>query len=165
MMGDAILKEANALGWIINADKSGVNAISGTGMNMGYGFAFESITIPFYGTLVFKLNPAFDNVNNNNIENPTIDGFPLSSYSFIIWDITNTNDNVFLKKAKDDVGFKWHYENGTMDYFGKTAGFASSGRFNGYEVRMSQRYPSVWVKDPSKLLKIVMRNSITGGSL
>jgi len=40
-------------------------------------------------------NPAFDNVNTNDIENPIIDGFPLSSYSFIIFDITdNTNDNI-----------------------------------------------------------------------
>jgi len=165
MIGDAILKEAAALGWIINADKSGAGAISGTGMGLGYGYFFDSVIIPFYGVLKFKVNTSFDNVNQNSIENPIIDGFNLSSYSYIVWDVTDTKDNVFLMKDKYDNAFKWHYQNGTMDYFGKQSGFASSGRFNGYEVRMGQRYPACWLRDPTKLLKIVMKNPITGGSL
>lgn len=165
MIGTAILKEATALGWLINADKSGAGAILGTGMNLSYGFAFTEVTIPFFGVLRFKLNPAFDNVNNNNIENPTIDGFPLSSYSYIIWDITDTPNNIFLMKDKYDNQFKWRYINGTADYMGKNSGFMSSGDFNGYEVKMGQKYPAIWVKDPTKLLKIVMKNPITGGSL
>ena len=51
-----------------------------------------------------------------------------------------------------------------MDYMGRTQGFASSGHFNGYRVMMTQTMPSVWVKDPTKVLKIVMRNPVTGGS-
>jgi hypothetical protein len=43
-------------------------------------------------------------------------------------------------------------------------GFQSSGQFNGYRVYMTQTMPAVWVKDPTKVLKIVMRNPITGGS-
>lgn len=166
MIGDAILAEANALGWVINADKSGLGAITGEGMNLSFGYAFTEVIIPFYGKLVFKLNPAYDNVNNNSIENPTIDGFPLSSYSYVIWDITdNKNDNIFLMKDKFDNGFKWSYANGTMDYFGKTQGFQRSGMFNGFNVYMGQKNPGLWVKDPTKILKIVMKNPVTGGSL
>jgi hypothetical protein len=31
-------------------------------------------------------------------------------------------------------------------------------------VMMSQTITSIWVKDPTKVLKIVMRNPVTGGS-
>ena len=32
------------------------------------------------------------------------------------------------------------------------------------ESYMTQTMPAVWVKDPTKVLKIVMRNPVTGGS-
>ena len=169
MVNEAIKKEAfNTVGagLVANIDKSGLGAISGTNaMDLNFGFAFTSYTIPFLANVKFVLNPAFDNVHTNDIENPIIDGFPLSSYNFIVFDITdNTNDNIYLLKLKWDSELKWFYQNGTMDYMGRTQGFASSGNFNGYRVFMTQTMPSIWVKDPTKVLKIVMRNPITGGS-
>ena len=170
MINEAIKKEAfsgaTGNGLIANMDKSGVGAISGSNaMDLNFGFAFTSYTIPFLANVKFVLNPAFDNVHTNDIENPIIDGFPLSSYNFIVFDITdNTNDNIFLLKLKWDSEMKWFYQNGTMDYMGRSQGFASSGNFNGYRVFMTQTMPSIWVKDPTKVLKIVMRNPITGGS-
>lgn len=165
MAGDVIAREASALGWIINADQLGV--VSGKDpMALKFGFAFNEVIIPFYGTLRFRLNPAFDNVNNNSIENPTLaDGFPLSSHSFIIWDVTDTPDNIFLKKDGYDSEMNWKYTNGTTDYLGRRQGFQSQGDFNGYEVKMWMRNPALWVKDPTKILKIVAKNPITGGSL
>jgi hypothetical protein len=165
MINTLIGKEAAGLGWIVNADKSGLGAITGTGMNLSFGFAFIEIVIPYFARLRFKLNPAFDPIDNNTLENPMVDGFPLSSYSILIQDINDAANNVYLKKANWDPGFRWWYQNGTMDYFGKTSGFQSSDNRNGYSVYMGQMYPAIWVKDPSKLLKIVMRNPITGGSL
>ena len=166
LVNEAIKKEAFGTGLTVNVDQSGMNAISGkNAMDMNFGFAFTSYTIPFLANVKFVLNPAFDNVHTNDIENPIIDGFPLSSYNFIVFDITdNTNDNIFLLKLKWDSELKWFYQNGTMDYMGRTQGFASSGNFNGYRVFMTQTMPSIWVKDPTKVLKIVMRNPITGGS-
>ena len=166
MINEAIKKEAFGTGLTVNIDQSGVGAISGkNAMDLNFGFAFTSYTIPFLANVKFVLNPAFDNVHTNDIENPIIDGFPLSSYNFIIFDITdNTNDNIFLLKLKWDNELKWFYQNGTMDYMGRTQGFQSSGNFNGYRVFMTQTMPSIWVKDPTKVLKIVMRNPITGGS-
>ena len=149
--------------WVINADN--VGAVTGQGMDMGYGWSFTSFVIPFLANVKFVLNPAFDNLHTNDIENPLIDGRPLSSYSFIIFDITDQgNDNIHMLKLSWDNQLKWFYQNGTMDYMGRTQGFASSGNFNGYRVYMTQTMPAIWVKDPSKVLKIVMKNPTTGGS-
>lgn len=163
MVNEAIKREAVNSGLVLNAKELG--AITNQGMNLGFGFSYTSYVIPFLANVQFVLNPAFDNVHTNDIENPVIDGHPLSSYSFIIFDITeNTNDNIYMLKLAWDSQLKWWYQNGTMDYMGRTAGFQSSGQFNGYRVYMTQCMPAIWVKDPTKVLKIVMRNPITGGS-
>ena len=163
MVNEAIKREAVASGLqILAAD---IGAITNQGMDLGFGFAYTSYVIPFLANVKFVLNPAFDNIHTNDIENPIIDGNPLSSYSFIIFDITdNTNDNIYLLKLQWDNQLKWWYQNGTMDYMGRSQGFQSSGQFNGYRVYMTQTMPAIWVKDPTKVLKIVMRNPITGGS-
>jgi len=164
LVNAAIAAEANgANGMVTNADNIG--AITGSGMDLGFGFAYTSFVIPFLANVKFVLNPAFDNLHTNDIENPLVDGRPLSSYSFIIFDVTDEgNDNIYLLKLSWDNALKWFYQNGTMDYMGRTQGFASSGHFNGYRVMMTQTMPAVWVKDPTKVLKIVMRNPVTGGS-
>jgi len=166
LVNEAIKREAVNSGLLIQAaSNNGIGAITGQGMNLNYGFAFTSYVIPFLANVQFVLNPAFDNLHTNDIENPIIDGHPLSSYSFVIFDITDTgNDNIFMLKLSWDNQLKWWYQNGTMDYMGRTQGFQSSGQFNGYRVYMSQTMPAIWVKDPTKVLKIVMRNPITGGS-
>ena len=163
MVNEAIKKEAINSGLLIQA--ADIGAITGKGMDLNFGFAYTSYVIPFLANVKFVLNPAFDNLHTNDIENPIIDGFPLSSYNFIIFDITdNTNDNIYMLKLGWDNQLKWWYQNGTMDYMGRTQGFQSSGQFNGYRVFMTQTMPAIWVKDPTKVLKIVMRNPITGGS-
>jgi hypothetical protein len=167
LINGAIKKDALGTGLSVNLDKSGLNGISGTNaMDLHYGFSFTSYTIPFLANVKFVLNPSFDNVHTNDIENPIIDGYPLSSYTFMVFDITDgKNDNIYLLKRKTDMGLRLWYQNGTMDYLGRSSGFQSSGNFNGYRVFMSQMYPAIWVKDPTKVLKFVMRNPITGGSL
>jgi hypothetical protein len=163
LVNEAIKREAINSGLVINASE--VGAITGKGMDLNFGFAYTQYVIPFLANVKFVLNPAFDNIHTNDIENPIIDGFPLSSYNFIIFDITeNTNDNIFLLKLSWDNQLKWFYQNGTMDYMGRSQGFQSSGNFNGYRVFMTQTMPAIWVKDPTKVLKIVMRNPVTGGS-
>lgn len=166
MVNEAIKREASSQNFHINAsEKNGIGAIKGQGMNLGYGYAYTSYVIPFLANVEFVINPAFDNVHTNDIENPIIDGFPLSSYSFIIFDVTdNTQDNIYMLKYAWDNQLKWWYQNGTMDYMGRTQGFQGSGQFNGYRVYMTQVMPAIWVKDPTKVLKIVMRNPYTGGS-
>lgn len=167
MVNEAIKREAASQNFTINAGEggNGIGAIKGQGMNLGFGYAYTSYVIPFLANVEFVINPAFDNVHTNDIENPVIDGHALSSYSFIIFDVTdNSQDNIYMLKLKWDNELKWWYQNGTMDYMGRTKGFQSSGQFNGYRVYMTQVMPAIWVKDPTKVLKIVMRNPITGSS-
>lgn len=166
LINNAIKNEANSAGFVIQgASANGIGAITGQGMNLGFGYAYTSIIVPFLAKLVFQINPAFDNVYTNQIENPLIDSHPLSSYSFIIYDVTEgKNDNIFLLKKKWDNELKWFYNNGTMDYMGRN-GFQSGGKHNGYIVSMTQAHPAIWVKDPTKILKIVMKNPVTGFSL
>lgn len=164
MINRAIANEVYGSGLVQNA--TDIGAVRGNNaMDLDFGFAYTSFTIPFLANVKFVLNPAFDNLHTNDIENPLIDGRPLSSYSFIIFDVTEEgNDNIYLLKLSWDNQLKWFYQNGTMDYMGRTQGFQSSGNFNGYRVMMTQTMPAVWVKDPTKVLKIVMRNPVTGGS-
>jgi hypothetical protein len=85
MINEAIKKEAFGTGLTVNIDQSGVGAISGTNaMDLNFGFAFTSYTIPFLANVKFVLNSAFDNVHTNDIENPIIDGYPLSLTTLMI---------------------------------------------------------------------------------
>jgi len=164
IINEAIKREAFSSGLTMNAKD--LDAVTGSGLDLGFGFSFTEYHIPFLANIKFVLNPAFDNLQNNDIENPIIDGHRLSSYSFIVFDITESgNDNIKLLKCKWDKDLKWRYINGNMDYLGNTSGFASSGNFNGYQIYMTQAMPAIKVEDPTKVLKIVMRNPITGGSL
>lgn len=144
-----------------------IGAIEGKSMDLSYGIAFTRFKIPFLANVKFVLNPALDPTEANDIENPILNtGYRLSSYSFIIFDITQMKKgNIKMLRDMYDNEFMWRYRNGNMDYLGKTSGFQSSGKFDGYEVDMEQSYPALFIEDPTKLLKFVMRNPITGGSL
>jgi hypothetical protein len=165
MVSLAIAAKGLGSGLVINATEIG--AITGKGLSLGWITpTFDRYSIPGIANIVFEYNPAFDNFHTNTIENPLIDGFPLSSYSFIIYDVTdNTNDNIFLLKRSEDHALRWWYENGTADFMGRKSGFMSVGKFSGYKVYMEQLHQAIWVKDPTKLLKIVMKNPVTGGHL
>lgn len=172
MISNAVAKEVGGSGLLLNATE--LKAVQGDPMNLTYGINWTGFNIPFLANVRFVVNPAFDNKVQNEIENPLIDGHPLSSYSFIIYDFNEGqgNDNIVLLKyapggdarASD---LQWNYQQGTFPYLGLGAakGFASSGNFTGYKVNMMQLYPALFVKDPTKILKIVMKNPITGFSL
>ena len=113
MVNEAIKKEAVNSGLVINASE--VGAITGKGMDLNFGFAYTSYVIPFLANVKFVLNPAFDNLHTNDIENPLIDGHPLSSYNFIIFDITvHVNEHLYLLQFSLDNHLKFFYPIGTM---------------------------------------------------
>lgn len=163
LLSAAIEKKAFASGMELDAKLIG--AVDGAPMDLGIGFAFTSFKIPYLANIKFKINPALDPVEANDIENPMIDGFRLSSYSYLIIDVTDgPQENIKLLRKQFNKDFQWSYINGNMDYMGRTAGFQRSGDFDGYKVNMEQAFPAIWLKDPTKIIKFVMRNPITGGS-
>ena len=162
MINELIQKETGNI--VLVANQMGI--VSGGPMDLKYGQFYTRFVIPFLANIEFEINPAFDNVSRNDIENPIVDGYPLSSYSFIAFDVTeDTGDNIFLLRKAKDHDLKWRYVNGTCDYMGRKAGFQSSGNFSGCQVYMTQPYSAIWVKDPTKVMKIVMTNPKTGGHL
>ncbi len=163
-VNEGINKMAVNSGLVTNASEIG--AISGKALDLDFGYAYTSYTIPFLANVKFVINPAFDNVEANNIENPLINGYRLSSYSYIIFDITDRSDtNIRMLQDQYDHELTWFHQNGTADYMGRKTGFQSSGDFSGYRVKMMQKHKSLTCLDPSRLLKIVAYNVITGGSL
>jgi hypothetical protein len=165
-VNEAIGKKALSQNLTTQSTEIGAIKMDPSSMSLHYGFSFTSFTIPFIANVQFIYNPALDPVNANEIENPIINGYRLSSYSYIIFDITEEgNENVKLLRKSWDNELRWWYINGKFDYQGRTAGFQSSGGNFGYKVQMEKPKDAIWVKDPTKVLKIVMRNPITGGSL
>lgn len=160
-MNNAIKTMAINSGLIQNASEIG--AISGTSLDLDYGYAFTSYTIPFLANVKFVVNPALDPILANDIENPWVDGYRTSSYCYIIWDITdNPEENIFLmKKQTDEDDFRWWYINGDTDYMGSKKGFQGSGLFSGYKVFMTMDHKAIQVIDNTKLLKIVPYNVVT----
>lgn len=135
-------------------------------MHLSFGYFFNEYIIPFIGRVIVQVSTAFDPWDANNITNPIIDGRRLSSYSAILFDVTDldlSQQILLLKNSKLD-GISTYYINGNMDYLGRTGTFQSSGEFSGFKLKMETYAPSIFIKDPTRLVKLVMRNPITGGS-
>lgn len=172
IVSESIAREVGGTGLVLNA--TDLKAVKGDPMNLTYGINWTGFNIPFLANVRFVVNPAFDNKVQNEFENPLIEGRPLSSYSFVIYDFNENqgSDNIVLLKYAPGGDMRasdlqWNYQQGTFPYLGLGAakGFQSNGNFSGYVVNMFQTYPAIFVKDPTKILKIVMKNPITGGSL
>ena len=157
---DAIKKMANNSGLVQNGSEIG--AISGPAMGLDFGYAFQSYTIPYLANVKFVLNPAFDNVEANERENPMVNGYRLASYCYMIFDVTdNVSDNIFqLQNTNMNNAFRWYYANGTSDYMMRD-GHQISGLFSGFKMYMRQMLKTYWIKDPTKILKVVPINPVT----
>ena len=169
---EMIRKEANANSMIVNASEIG--ALTGDAFDLTFGLFYRGITIPMVAQLKFVYNPALDPVVTNQIENPTLpSGFPLSSYSFIIHDITENGgaDNIKLLRKRDSK-MRMVIENGldahpmtTMLGAGGAQVHQAASRKSGFGALFFRPYDAIWVKDPTRILKIVMRNPFTGNTL
>lgn len=169
---EMIRKEVNSNSFILNGRELGI--VTGDAYDLGMGLFYRHITIPMVAQLRFVYNPALDPVVTNQIENPTLPtGFPLSSYSFIIHDITENGgaDNIKLLRRKDSK-LRMIIENGldahpmtTMVGAGGATVHQSASRKSGFGALFFQPYDAIWVKDPTRVLKLVMRNPFTGNTL
>lgn len=166
LVSNAIEKRALGNGRLdIDAERLGI--IEGKSLELSYGLSFHRFKIPFLANVKFVINPALDPTDAvNDIENPFIRGYRLSSYSFIIYDITEMKSgNIKMLRDKWDNDLHWRYRIGNIDLQGRTAGINSNGKFDGFEVEMEQTMPTLFVEDPTKMLKFVARNPVTGGHL
>lgn len=174
LVHEMIRKEANNNSMIVDAIDANALKVSGDNTATWMGISYTGIRIPMVAKLRFVYNAALDPINTNQIENPVLPtGFPLSSYSFIIHDVTENggSDNIKLLRRKDSK-LKMRIENGMdahpmtqMVGAGGAVAFQGSSRQSGFGAQFWQPYDAIWVKDPTRILKMVMRNPFTGNTL
>lgn len=126
-----------------------------------------------FGIVEFVHIPALDPIQANNLENPIVDSHRLSSYMFIIDDLTAQNDNIHEIVYGPNFDFNHFYVNGRMNYMDSpTFGNSRPGPYQssgpgvpGFEVYIEKRHKAYWVKDPTKSLLIKPFNPYTGRPL
>lgn len=156
-------KLPNQMGMIIDSDPflQGKNA---KGSNQQLHFSTPSITSiqTDIGIVKFVHQKALDPVQANDLENPMVGAYRLSSYLYIITDITGANDSLFEVKYKNGWDFKWYFENGKSDYMGRTEGFHGSNKPFGFKVFMEKRHKCYWLADPTRAFMMIPYNPFTG---
>lgn len=137
---------------------------------------YDAITIRMLATLRFVYNPALDPIDDNEITNPIVGaGYRLSSYSMIIHEVNDFggNGNIKLIRSKDT---------GNQVYMNVVAGrnathpllqkngpngaimIESGSRENGYSVSFEKQMDSLFIVDPTRVLKLVPQNPLTGNT-
>lgn len=125
-----------------------------------------------YGKVVFELAPALDPVDANPLVNPivplsnTIGGHRLSSYMFIIDDLTEFESDNIVELV---YGYDWDITKrvnvGKLNYMGAPsyngAFITSTPHHPGYEIFMEKRHKAYFLKDPTKSLLIKPINPFT----
>lgn len=124
------------------------------------------------GTIEFELAPGLDPIDANEQVNPVvpnikgIGGHRLSSYMFIIDDITNyDSDNVIELVDSKDWDLRHSVRQGKMAYLGTEFGdgkWQRSSNHPGFEVYLEKRHKAYFLKDPTKSLLIKPVNPHTG---
>lgn len=62
---------------------------------------------------------------------------------FIIRDLTGAGDNI-KELVKDGWDYKWYYDNGKIDYMGRTQGFMGKNVPYGFKVFMEMKHKAYW---------------------
>lgn len=121
-----------------------------------------------FGIIQFVHIPALDPIIANDWENPIYGGERLSSYMFIIDDLSAEGDNVYEIVYGPDWDFSHRFINGKMNYLDVKSGqssfaaFQSSNNHPGFQVFMEKRHKAYWIKDITKSLLIKPINPRTG---
>jgi len=166
LLGANGIVNARDMGYIKGQAKTGFDVIAGTYVN--------TITVPGEAILVIDEDPSLDPMNANDLVNPMIRGYRLSSYAMIIEDYNDSASNVKILRNKYGntgrirmeviSGDRTHplYEQG---YKGMTVHQGSS-LATGFGAYFRMTPDTVWVVDPTRILKLVPKNPIPGyGSL
>lgn len=150
------------------------NNIQGTGpFNLGYTPSwFTTLTIPMLCKLRFIYTPALDPQYASDLTNPYVGSHRLSSYSFIIYGENELSGagNIKLIRSTDAGGKVFmNIINGTSShpltrFQGPNGTIASQGADlkTGYAAYFRKKMDSLWVVDPTRILKIMPINPKTG---
>jgi hypothetical protein len=165
--GEEFAAQASGL---IMADKLGqYSGTYQTGIEV-YTPWYKSVTIAGQFKLVFELDPSLDPDRGDDIHNPLVNGYRLSSYSMIIEDYNTSSSNIRILRNQfnDGGGMRMEVVSGTRTHplmqmtnngIPMHQGSNLKTGFGAY-FRAIPDTAIVW--DPTKLLKLVPRNPITG---
>ena len=143
VVATTMMKMANDLRWMNSGPLAGLGEIELPSLQPG------SSIMPG------KVNPVIP-------ASKGIGGHRLSSYMFIIDDITNSMDgNIYELLYGPDWDISKRHISGKLNYMG-TDNFASAGHHPGFEVFLEKRHKAYWVKDITKSLLIKPINPFTG---
>lgn len=121
-----------------------------------------------FGIIQFVHVPALDPIIANELENPMFGGERLSSYIFIVDDLSADGNNVYEVVYGPDWDYSHRFINGKMNYLdvksssSSFAAFQSSNNHPGFQVFMEKRHKAYWIKDITKSLLIKPINPRTG---
>lgn len=121
-----------------------------------------------FGIIKFVHVPALDPIIANDLENPLFGGERLSSYIFIIDDLSAEGDNVYEVVYGPDWDYQHRFINGKMNYLdiksssSSFAAFQSANNHPGFQVFLEKRHKAYWIKDITKSLLIKPINPRTG---
>jgi len=139
----------------------------GSNLNLGFRMEFDRITLPMGNMeIVFEHAPELDaNMGDyNDIDNPIVGkaGYRLSSYCFIIDDITGAGNNIIELYNEVNKDFHLYHVDGKMPYLGDKNRHASVGpSIPGYEVYIEKGYKAYQVVDPARVWMMLPINPRT----
>jgi len=116
-----------------------------------------------YGVIEFVHVPALDPIYANEYNNPWYMGHRLSSFMFIIDDLSGMGGNVEELVYGPDWDFNHYFTNGKMSYEDMgTKPFHGNKDIPGFEVYIEKRFKAYRLIDPTKSLLIKPINPFTG---
>jgi hypothetical protein len=149
----------SSMGMITNSEKY----LSGQPNNMKFTTPIITSYDFAFGTVEFDVNPALNPRKDNDIQNPRIGGFRLSSYMIMVTDVTGENNNIQELRSTDGYEFTHVYKNGKANYMGNPVGFQGDP-YAPYDftVGMTKKHKAYRLIDPTKAFILKPYNPRTG---
>lgn len=174
MLNKAFEKEFNAqASGLLLADKLGqYEGTYKTGLSV-YTPWYKQVTIAGQFTLVFEWDPSLDPTRQDDIHNPMVNGYRLSSYSMIIedYDTSSSNIRILRNQFLGGGGMRMEVINGTRSHplFEMTHNgipvHQGANLKTGFGAFFRAIPDTAIVWDPTRLLKLVPRNPLTGQAI
>lgn len=153
---EAITKKFGTIPGILNLNEF-INNKGGDNLELGYSIGFRRFLMPLGDIeIIFEYAEELDSPTGdpNQIDNPIIkNGLRLSSYSFIIDDITGLGTNIVeLQNGTLENDYHIMWADGKMPYLGDPSRHSiSSISIPGYEVYIEKAFKAYHVMDPGKV--------------